>query len=220
LWSGALSGGYVTGVDDSDFSHGSIALGLGVFGGGGGKLGFGAEVGYDHQENRSEVVEGLGTVEHDRSALHLTAMLRLGSPSGSVRPYAVAGQGVYALRQDNEDFVAPGLNLGTGLEFYPGEGPLGLSAGARIHLAGRAADGTLKGAGFLASCSASPTDDRILAGSYDPSRHRNGPDAAEEAMRYFQRHEGPQDRRAAGQMPEFLAPIRNGGTDERTSHGA
>lgn len=149
-WSGALSGGYVTGVDNSDFSHGSVALGLGVFRGGGGKLGFGAEVGYDHQENRSEVVEGLGTVEYDRSAWHLTAMLRLRSPSGSVRPYGVAGLGVYALRQDNEDFVAPGLNLGTGLEFHPGEGPLGLSAGARFHLAGRPADGTLEGAGFLA----------------------------------------------------------------------
>lgn len=150
FWSGALSGGYATGVDNSDFSHGSVALALAVFRGGGGKVGFGAEVGYDHHENWSEVVEGIGTFDHDQSAWHLAAMLRLRSPSGSVRPYGVAGLGVYALRQDNEDFVAPGLNLGTGLEFHPGEGPLGLSAGARFHLAGRPADGTLGGAGFLA----------------------------------------------------------------------
>jgi hypothetical protein len=148
-WSGALSGGYVTGVDNGDFSHGSGALALGVFGGGGGTLGFGAEVGYDHHENWSEVVEGLNTVEYDRSAWHLTAMLRLRSLSGSVRPYGLAGLGVYGLRQDNDDFLAPGLNLGTGLEFHPGEGPLGLSAGARFHLAGRPSDERW-GSGFLA----------------------------------------------------------------------
>ena len=148
-WSGALSGGYATGVDNSDFSHGSGALALGVFHGGGGTLGFCADVGYDHHENRSEVVQGR-TFDYDQSAWHLTAMLRLRSPSGSVRPYGLAGLGVYALRQDNEDFVAPGLNLGAGLEVHPGEGPLGLSAGARFHLAGRPTDDTLAGAGFLA----------------------------------------------------------------------
>ena len=149
-WSGALSGGYVTGVDNSDFSHGSGALTLNVFSGGGGNLRFGAEVGYDHHENRSEVVGDLGTVEYDRSAWHLTAMLRLRSPTGSVRPYGLAGLGVYRLSQEGEDFVAPGLNLGTGLEFHPGEGPLGFSAGARFHLAGRPLDDTLGGDGFLA----------------------------------------------------------------------
>ena len=149
-WSSALSGGYATGVDNSDFSHGSVALALSVFRGGGGKLGFGAEVGYDHHESSSEVVKGLGTFDYDQSAWHLAAMLRLRSPNGSLRPYGLAGLGVYALRQDNEDFVAPGLNLGTGVEFHPGEGPLGLSAGARFHLAGRPTGDTLGGAGFLA----------------------------------------------------------------------
>jgi Outer membrane protein beta-barrel domain len=158
-WSGALSGGYATGVDNSDFSHGSGALALAVFRGGGGKLQFGAEVGYDHHESWSEVVQGR-TFDYDQSAWHLAAMLRLRSPSGSVRPYGLVGLGVYALRvgaqvtgttgQDNEDFVAPGLNLGTGLEFHPGDGPLGLSAGARFHLAGRPANDALGGAGFLA----------------------------------------------------------------------
>ncbi len=95
-------------------------------------------------------MEGLGTVDYDRSAWHLTAMLRLRSPTGSVRPYGLAGLGIYALRQDGEDFVAPGLNLGTGLELHPGDGPLGLSAGARFHLAGRPLDDTLGGDGFLA----------------------------------------------------------------------
>jgi hypothetical protein len=62
-------------------------------------------------------VDGINTIEYDRSARHLTAMLRLRSPSGSVRPYGLAGLGVYALRQDGEDFFAPGLNLGAGLKF-------------------------------------------------------------------------------------------------------
>jgi hypothetical protein len=137
-------------VDNSDYTHGSVAAALGIFGGSGRKLGLGAELGYDHHENRSEVVEGLGRLEYDRSAWHLTAMLRLRSLRGSIRPYGLAGIGLYALRQDNEDFFAPGANLGTGLEFHPGDGPLGITAGIRLHMAGRPRDDTLQGAGFLA----------------------------------------------------------------------
>jgi hypothetical protein len=148
-WSGTISGGYATGVDNGDFTHGSVAVALGFFGGGGRNLGFGAEVGYDHHENRSEVVDGLGRVEYDRSAWHLTAMLRLRSPRGSIRPYGLAGLGVYALRQDGEDFFAPGLNVGTGLQFHPSDGPIGIAVGARLHLAGRPSDDVLAGAGFL-----------------------------------------------------------------------
>ena len=151
-WSGAISGGYATGLDNSDFTHGSVALALALFGRGGRNLGFGAEVGYDHHENRTDVLPGFGRFEYDRSAWHLTAMLRLRSPRGSIRPYGLAGLGIYALRQDGEDFFAPGVNLGTGLEYHPGEGdgPIGLTVGARLHLAGRPLDDALAGAGYLA----------------------------------------------------------------------
>jgi hypothetical protein len=54
------------------------------------------------------------------------------------------------LSQDGEDFFAPGLNLGGGVEFHSGDGPLGASLGARLHLAGKPADDAFQGAGFLA----------------------------------------------------------------------
>ena len=149
-WSGAISGGYTTGIDQNDFTHGSVALALALFGGAGRNLGFGAEVGYDHHENRSEVLPGFGRFEYDRSAWHVTAMLRLRSPRGSIRPYGLAGAGVYALREFGENFFAPGVNLGTGLEFHPGDGPIGITVGARLHLAGRPRDNVLAGAGYLA----------------------------------------------------------------------
>ena len=149
-WSGTIAGGYATGLDNGDFTHGSVAVALGLFADAGRNLGFGAEVGYDHHENRSEVLAGFGRFEYDRSAWHLTAMLRLRLPRGSIRPYGLAGLGVYALREFGEDFFAPGINLGTGLEFHPSDGPIGLTVGARLHLAGRPRDDVLAGAGFLA----------------------------------------------------------------------
>lgn len=149
-WSATISGGYATGLDNGDFTHGSVAVALGFFAGTRRNLGFGAEVGYDHHENRSEVLPGFGRFEYDRSAWHLTAMLRLRSPRGSIRPYGVAGLGVYALREFDEDYFAPGVNLGTGLEFHPSDGPVGITGGARLHLAGRPRDDVLAGAGFLA----------------------------------------------------------------------
>jgi hypothetical protein len=149
-WSGSIYGGYATGLDNSDYDHGSIALALGLFNRAERKLGFGLEVGYDHHEDRTDVVPGLGTLEYDRSAWHLTGMLRIRSPRGSIRPYGLAGIGVYGLRQDGDNFFAPGVNLGGGLELHPGDGPVGVSAGARLHLAGRPADDVLQGAGYLA----------------------------------------------------------------------
>ena len=149
-WSGAISGGYATGLDNGDLTHGSVALALGFFGGSGGSVAFGGEVGYDQHENWTEVVVDGFPFEHDRSAWHLTAMLRFRSAEGSIRPYGLAGLGVYVLRHEGDDFLAPGINVGTGLEFHPSDGPIGITLGARLHLAGRPRDDVLDGAGFLA----------------------------------------------------------------------
>jgi hypothetical protein len=96
------------------------------------------------------VIPGLGTIEYRRSAWHFAGMLRLRAPRGSIRPYGLAGIGVYALDQDRENFVAPGLNVGTGIDFYPRNGRLGIGASARLHMAGRPMGDTFAGAGFLA----------------------------------------------------------------------
>jgi hypothetical protein len=149
-WSGSIAGGYATGLDNNDYSHGSVALALDVFRQSARKLSWGAELGYSLHENRSEVIPGLGTIEYRRSAWHFAGMLRLRAPRGSIRPYGLAGIGVYALDQDRENFVAPGLNVGTGIDFYPRNGRLGIGASARLHMAGRPMGDTFAGAGFLA----------------------------------------------------------------------
>jgi hypothetical protein len=148
-WSGGLYGGYATGLDNGDFTHGSYTLAADVFRQGRRTLNLGAEVGYAKHESRSEVTV-LGTLKYQRSAWHLAGMLRLQAGDGSLRPYAGVGLGLYKLRQDGEDFFAPGLNVGGGVEFHPNSKPLGIGLGARLHLAGRPYDDVLAGAGFLA----------------------------------------------------------------------
>jgi hypothetical protein len=118
-WAVSLGGGYATGGDNNDYSHGSVALLLDVFRQSARKLSWGAELGYSLHENRSEVISGRGRIEYRRSAWHLAGMLRLRAPRRSIRPHALAGIGIYALDQDGEDFVAPGLNVGTGIDFHP-----------------------------------------------------------------------------------------------------
>jgi outer membrane protein with beta-barrel domain len=148
-WSAALNVGYATGVDNSDFTHGSFGLTGDIFRQVGRTLGVGAEAGYHRYESRSEVVIGIGTTENRRSAWHLAGTVRVRRPDGRVRPYGLAGVGLYGLRENGDDFVAPGLNAGGGLEFHPGGGPFGIGVSTRFHLAGRPSDGGIGGAGFL-----------------------------------------------------------------------
>jgi hypothetical protein len=76
-------------------------------------------------------------------------MFRLQRRDRGVRPYATLGLGLYGLDQDGEDFLAPGANIGAGIDFHPKGRPLGISVGARLHVAGRPMDDVLAGAGFL-----------------------------------------------------------------------
>jgi hypothetical protein len=148
-WSGGLYGGYATGLDNGDVTHGSFALTGDVFYQDRRTLGLGAEIGYERHESRSEVIFDGRTLRHQASAWHLAAMARLQAPKGYLRPYAALGLGLYGLQQDGEDFLAPGLNLGGGLEVHPNGGPIGIGLGARLHIAGRPRDDVLSGAGFL-----------------------------------------------------------------------
>ena len=148
-WSGGLYGGYATGLDNGDLTHGSFSFTGDVFPQAHRTLSLGAEAGYAQHESRSEVVLDVGTVEYRRSAWHLTGVARLQAPKGNLRPFAALGLGLYGLRQDGEDFLAPGLNVGGGLEVHPNGRPLGVGLGARLHLAGRPRGDALSGAGFL-----------------------------------------------------------------------
>jgi outer membrane protein with beta-barrel domain len=148
-WSGGLYGGYGTGLDNGDFTHGSFALAGDVYYQVRRTLGLGAEVGYERHESRSEVIFDGSTLKYQRSAWHLAAMARLQAPKGNVRPYAALGLGLYGLRQDGDDFLAPGLNVGGGLEVHPNGRPLGIGLGARLHIAGVPEEEGILGAGFL-----------------------------------------------------------------------
>jgi hypothetical protein len=144
-----LYGGYATGLDNGDFTHGSFAFAGDVSYQVRRTLSLGAEAGYARHENRSEVIFDGSTLEYRRSAWHVAGLARLQSAKGNVRPYAAFGLGLYGLRGDGDDFVAPGVSAGGGVEVHPNGRPLGFGLGARLHLAGRPRDDTLSGAGFL-----------------------------------------------------------------------
>ena len=135
-WSLALYGGYATGVDNSDYGSGSLAVIGDVYRRIGRTTALGVEVGYQEYESES-------------SAGHMAGVLRIRSPTGRWRPYAVTGLGIYAFRQVGDDFLAPGLSAGGGLEFHPNSGLLGIGLGARFDLAGRIDEDGLLGAGVL-----------------------------------------------------------------------
>jgi len=135
-WSAALYGGYATGMDNSDYASGSVALIGDVYRRIGRTTALGVELGYQKYESES-------------SARHLAGVLRLRSAAGRWRPYAVAGLGLYGFRQVDEDFVAPGLSAGGGLELHPNEGPLGIGVGARFDLAAKITEDGPLGAAIL-----------------------------------------------------------------------
>ena len=135
-WSAALYGGYATGVDNSDYGSGSVALLGDVYRRIGRTTALGVELGYQKYESES-------------SARHLAGVLRLRSSAGRWRPYAVTGLGLYSFRQVNEDFLAPGLSVGGGLELHPNAGSLGIGVGARFDLAARITEDGPLGAAIL-----------------------------------------------------------------------
>ena len=148
-WSGGIHVGYATGLDQSDFSHGSYALSGDLLYRTGPTLRFGAQAGYALHEDRTDVVLDNVTLRYRRSAWHVAGTLRLQRPDGVSRPYAAVALGLYRLGQDGEDFFAPGANIGAGLELHPGGRRFGIALGATLHLAGRPRDDVLAGAGFL-----------------------------------------------------------------------
>jgi hypothetical protein len=61
----------------------------------------------------------------------------------------VLGAIVSPSAEAGDDFLAPGANIGAGIDFHPNGRPLGISVGARLHVAGRPMEDVLAGAGFL-----------------------------------------------------------------------
>lgn len=149
-WSGVLSGGYATGLDDGDLGSGSYAITGGVFRQIGRITALGLEVGYQQYENRTEPnLIDFGSQKYTASERHVAGLLRVRSPLGTWRPYAVGGLGVYGFRQSGSDFVAPGGQLGLGVELHPHGGALGIGLGARLHAGGTISRSELASAGFL-----------------------------------------------------------------------
>ena len=153
-WSGVLSAGYATGVDNGDLSSGSFAVTGGVFRQIGRITALGIDVGYQQYENQTEPnLIDFGSLKTTRSAGHVAGVLRLRSSVGRWRPYAVGGLGVYVLRETiqevTDDFLAPGAQAGIGVEFHPNGGAFGVGLGTRFHVAATVHDGELEGAGIL-----------------------------------------------------------------------
>jgi hypothetical protein len=153
-WSGALSGGYATGLGNDDLGNGSFAVTGGVFRQIGRIAALGIEVGYQQYENRTEpkIIEP-GSLKYKKSERHIAGLLRVRSSVGRWRPYAIGGLGVYAIRETfeetSDDFVAPGGQIGLGVELHPHGGALGIGLGARLHAAATVSENELVGAGIL-----------------------------------------------------------------------
>lgn len=107
-WSAAVNGGYATGVDNNDLTHGSFAVTGSVLRHAGRTLGVGAEVGYHQYERQSELVE-FGTLEYRSSAWHAGGLLRVRSPTGRVRPYGAAGIALYGLARTDDGLEGAGF---------------------------------------------------------------------------------------------------------------
>jgi hypothetical protein len=149
-WSGVVSAGYATGLDNGDFGSGSYAVTGGVFRQIGRITALGLEVGYQQYENRTEPnLIDFDSRKITASERHVAALLRVRSPAGKWRPYAVGGLGVYGFRESGNNFTAPGGQLGGGVELHPNGGALGVGLGVRVHVGATISDSELASSGFL-----------------------------------------------------------------------
>jgi hypothetical protein len=110
------------------------------------------------QDLTPDVTGWASKLEDVRRAWRVTPFLRLGTRGSQVRVYGQLGVGLYVressyFQQEREQSVlvvetryrstdaAAGINLGLGLELFPGTGPIGLTAGLRAHSLTSGGDG-------------------------------------------------------------------------------
>jgi hypothetical protein len=178
-WLIGAGAGYATQLDQGSFDHGSLSLQGSVLRPISRTFALGLDAGWSRHDRLHQHVEGedfggvLVNRDWDRvdDAWHVGPVLRWTPSRGTLSPFMEAGVGVYGLheantyrtvRQDNGQLVpefsrsdrrtalAPGVTLGAGLDYFPGNGPLGLSVAARLRAAARPYDDYILGVGFVA----------------------------------------------------------------------
>lgn len=178
-WFIGAAAGYATQLDQGSFDHGSLSFQGSVLRPIGRTFALGLDAGWSRHDRLHQHVEGedfggvLVVRDWDRvdDAWHVGPVLRWTPSRGPLSPFMEAGIGVYALheantyrtvRQDNGRLVpefsrsddrtalAPGVSLGAGLDYFPGNGRLGLSIATRLRAAARPYDDYILGVGFVA----------------------------------------------------------------------
>ncbi len=168
-----LAAGFATQVDAGSTAQSSASAQAALLRRLGRRFAVGMEAGghrYDVLDQRlTETEPSAMTRDWHRTndAWHVGPVLRLLPAADTWMPYAEAGAGLYALREvsrfraspstpldgENRDVVttvlAPGLSLGAGVDYFPGNARVGLGLSARFRVAGRPYDDSIFGAGFL-----------------------------------------------------------------------
>jgi hypothetical protein len=178
-WLAGAAAGYATQLDQGSFEHGSLSVQASVLHPISRTLALGVDAGWSRHDRLHQHLEGqdfggiLVNSDWDRvnDAWHVGPVLRWTPSRGSLTPFMEAGLGVYGLRetntyrtvrQDNGQLVpefsrsdsrtpvAPGVSLGGGVDYFPGNGRVGLSVAARLRAAARPFDDYVLGVGFVA----------------------------------------------------------------------
>lgn len=152
-WAGSIYGGYAA-ITEDGAPGGSVGFRGNAFAMFTPVLGAGVEIGY-HMFGSDKYQEDLGgdtyRLDLGFSAFQATAQVQARAMMGTVRPFATGGLGVYAVRASlDATLLGPGgedlgsgsssdtetkfgFNLGGGIQFKPGPGPVSFGIEGRWH---------------------------------------------------------------------------------------